>query len=204
MPPPFASPSPAVVDPAPSPALTRVEALSAQYRASLTLSKSWDEVDQRWVPSSSASPSSARRRRTAPASSLPPCKTASEVSALAASAVSSLRSRNASAAADADDLDDARVRLQPAVDGWSTEHGKLKGLAGLLSTLHVVLPKDGFGGWKRVGLGDLLTDAKVKKAYYKASRMLHPDKTGGMGPDERFIAAAVFDCLCRAKREAGI
>ena len=52
-----------------------------------------------------------------------------------------------------------------------------------------------------------LTFARRKpsvQAYFKATLILHPDKTSDLDPDSRFIANAVFDVLCRAKEEAGV
>jgi len=50
-------------------------------------------------------------------------------------------------------------------------------------------------------LGDLLEDGKVKRAFHKASRVVHPDKTHHLPADQRFLAKRIFDALSQAKTE---
>ena len=56
-------------------------------------------------------------------------------------------------------------------------------------------------GWKQVSLADVLDDSKVKRVYHKASRVVHPDKTGHLDAEKRFVAKRVFDALTQAKVE---
>ena len=56
----------------------------------------------------------------------------------------------------------------------------------------------------QVSLGDLLDDSKLKRYYFKASLVVHPDKVGELGVEEKFIAARVFDALTIAKENAGV
>ena len=56
----------------------------------------------------------------------------------------------------------------------------------------------------QVSLGDLLDDSKLKRYYFKASLVVHPDKVGELGVEEKFIAARVFDALTIAKEKAGV
>lgn len=49
-----------------------------------------------------------------------------------------------------------------------------------------------------------MDDSKLKRYYFKASLVVHPDKVGDLGAEEKFIAARVFDALTLAKENAGI
>lgn len=100
--------------------------------------------------------------------------------------------------ADAEE-DGARQRLEPRLKAWSEEHGQKKQLRALLANLHTIL-WDG-SGWKPISLADVLDDSKVKKVYHQASRVVHPDKTGHLDAEKRFVAKRVFDALTQAKVE---
>jgi hypothetical protein len=65
--------------------------------------------------------------------------------------------------------------------------------------LHTILWED--SGWKPISLADVLDDSKVKKVYHQASRVVHPDKTGHLDAEKRFVAKRVFDALTQAKVE---
>ena len=39
---------------------------------------------------------------------------------------------------------------------------------------------------------------KVKRAYYKASRFVHPDKLVNLSTEQKFIGKRVFDALSQA------
>lgn len=95
--------------------------------------------------------------------------------------------------------DAVRQKLEPKIKAWSEEHGKKKQLRALLANLHTILWSG--ANWKPLGLGDLLDDKKVKLAFHKASRVVHPDKTISLGPEERFLAKRIFDALSQAKSE---
>ena len=92
-----------------------------------------------------------------------------------------------------------RQRLEPKLKAWSEEHGKKKQLRALLANLHTILWED--SGWKPVSLADVLDESKVKRVYHKASRVVHPDKTGHLDAEKRFVAKRVFDALTQAKVE---
>jgi len=55
--------------------------------------------------------------------------------------------------------------------------------------------------WKPLGLGDLVEDAAVKKAYKRASLVVHPDRTSNLTPEQRFTAKRIFDALTQAMGE---
>lgn len=50
----------------------------------------------------------------------------------------------------------------------------------------------------------MLDDSKLKRYYFKASLVVHPDKVRELGVEEKFIAARVFDALTMAKEKAGV
>ena len=114
-----------------------------------------------------------------------------------AKAIQELKEREAKKKFDDETEDDVRKRLEPKIKAWSEEHGQKKQLRALLGTLHVILWPG--ANWKAVGLGDLLDDAKCKKVYHKATRVVHPDKTISLEPEHRFLAKRVFDALSQAK-----
>jgi hypothetical protein len=95
--------------------------------------------------------------------------------------------------------DEVRRRLEPTIKQWSEEHGKKKQLRALLASLHTILWPG--AQWKQVTIGDLLDDKKVKLAFHKASRVVHPDKTHHLEAEQRFLAKRIFDALSQAKNE---
>ncbi len=112
-------------------------------------------------------------------------------------AIDELRTREIEKAkADAEE-DVVRQRLEPKLKAWAEEHGQKKQLRALLANLHTILWEG--SGWKPISLADVLDDGKVKKVYFKASRVVHPDKTGHLDAEKRFVAKRVFDSLTQAK-----
>ena len=95
--------------------------------------------------------------------------------------------------------DEVRRKLEPKIKAWSEEHGKKKQLRALLSSLHTVLWEG--AKWKPVSLGDILDASKCKKFYHKATLVVHPDKTGKLDAEKRFLAKRIFDALTQAKTE---
>lgn len=198
---------------------TRAEKLKREYaQKASTANRVWDEVDQRWVEGP------VKNGETKPTASSVADATKSlkgisldasnaigksenvanainaRVSAMQDSqqkAIDELRQREAAkASADAEE-DSVRMRLEPKLKAWSEEHGKKKQLRALLANLHTILWEG--SGWKPITLADVLEDSKVKKVYFKASRVVHPDKTGGLDAEKRFVAKRVFDALTQAK-----
>ena len=108
-----------------------------------------------------------------------------------------LRNREAAKAQSDAEEDVVRQRLEPKLKAWSEEHGQKKQLRALLANLHTILWEG--SGWKQVSLADVLDDGKVKRAYHKASRVVHPDKTLGLDAEKKFVAKRVFDALTQAK-----
>jgi hypothetical protein len=213
----------------PQPKLTRAEQLKKEYeQKKQTENRVWDEVDQRWVtvnPSSttatntnniSAPPGSDDIAATATAVkgiSLDPANAIGKSAHVAAAvnqrvnemkhsqqkAVQEIRQREFEKKQSESEEDVVRQKLEPKIKAWSEEHGKKKQLRALLSSLHLVLWPG--AGWKPVNLGDILEDKKCRLCFHKASRVVHPDKTMSLGPEERFLAKRIFDALSQAKSE---
>ncbi|KAL7481534.1 hypothetical protein ACHAW6_007468 [Cyclotella cf. meneghiniana] len=205
---------------------TRAQKLKREYAQKASASnRVWDEVDQRWVEGPVkngetsqpiASPSAAALNDASSSLkgiSLDPSNAVGKSAAVASAiharvaamqtsqqkAISELREREANkSAADAEE-EEVRVRLEPKLREWSEEHGKKKQLRALLANLHTILWED--SGWKPISLAEVLEESKVKKVYHRASRVVHPDKTGGLDAEKRFVAKRVFDALTQAKVE---
>jgi len=206
--------------PAPAPANeTRAEKLKREYAKKHSNSKKvWDEVDQRWVEvdyksfnSSFGAGNGAKKKEIG--ISLDSANAAGKSQSVQAAvnkrvndmrqsqvkALQEVREREENKKRQEDEEDAARKQLEPKIKAWSEEHGKKKQLRALLGTLHIILWPG--ANWKPMGLGDLLEDGKVKRAFHKASRVVHPDKTHHLPADQRFLAKRIFDALSQAKTE---
>ena len=227
---PAPTPQPVHVRPTPAapPTETRAERLKRQYQEKQkTENRVWDDVDQRWVavdpkkgaaankstasapPGGNASVSKTKLKAVSLDKVNLAGKSANVASAVQnrvnemkssqEKAVNEMREREAAKLKSEDEEDKVRQRLEPKIRAWSEEHGKKKQLRALLASMDKVLWPG--AKWKPVNLGDLLEDKKVKLAFHKASRVVHPDKTMSLGPEERFIAKRIFDALSQAKTE---
>lgn len=209
------------------PGETRAEKLKREYaKKNATSNRVWDEVDQRWVE---AGAQNGEKKATAATSinsstggvasataavkgislsrSNAVGKSANVQNAVEArvnemenskqKAIHELRTREAEKAKAESDEDVVRQRLEPKIKAWAEEHGQKKQLRALLANLHTILWEG--SGWKQVSLADVLDDSKVKRVYFKASRVVHPDKTGHLDAEKRFVAKRVFDALTQAK-----
>ena len=208
--------SPAAFE-ASNPNETRAEKLKKEYeKKKNSADLEWDPVEQRMVQKGSMKNGSPAVTQSAPkakivGTKLDAASTMGKSASVAQAmhkrirdmeesqdkALREIREREAKAAKDKADEDEVRKRLEPRIKAWAEEHGKKKQLRALLGTLHTILWKD--SGWKPVSIGDILDDSKVKKVYFKASRIVHPDKTGGMSAENRFLAKRIFDSLTQAK-----
>ncbi len=206
---------------------TRAEKLKREYsNKSKTANRVWDDVDQRWVEvdarsgvtrgTTSAPPASvhaAAPQRKAVGIKLDASNAAGKSAAVQAAVhqrVNDMRESQAKALqevrerehrkkmADAEE-DSVRRRLEPKIKAWSEEHGKKKQLRALLGSLHTVLWPE--ADWKPVNIGDILDDAKCKRCFHKASRVVHPDKAQHLDAEKRFLAKRIFDALSQAKSE---
>lgn len=207
---------------------TRAQQLKREYEEKKKKeNRVWDDVDQRWVTvdpsvgassqrSSTSAPPGADvevNRSTLKGVSLENVSVAGKSREVAQAiqervsdmknaqqkALDEIREREEAKKKAENEEDVVRQKLEPRIKEWSEEHGKKKQLRALLANLHTILWPD--ANWKPMGLGDLLDDKKVKLAFHKASRVVHPDKTMSLGPEERFLAKRIFDALSQAKSE---
>jgi len=206
---------------------TRAEKLKREYAQKKQHSnRVWDDIDQRWVEVDPKAVSTTRATKSAPPGadavdpnkkkaigiSLDPSNAAgksatvqhavnkrvNEMKQSQAKAVEEIRLREAKKKSDEAEEDTVRRRLEPKIKAWSEEHGQKKQLRALLATLHTILWPG--ANWKQVSIGDLLDDSKLKRCFHKASRVVHPDKTHHLNPEQRFLAKRIFDALSQAKR----
>mmetsp|Transcript_12301 Transcript_12301/g.34553 ORF Transcript_12301/g.34553 Transcript_12301/m.34553 type:complete len:767 (-) Transcript_12301:350-2650(-) len=89
-----------------------------------------------------------------------------------------------------------KSQIQDSLKAWKkNSHGNV---VALLSSLHTVLWEG--SGWQPIGMGDLLSDAGVKKGWRKANLLVHPDKVKQKGGDMATLVRAdmIFDTLKEA------
>ena len=205
---------------------TRAEKLKREYaKKQQTSNRVWDDVDQRWVEvdpkagafsqgSASAPPGgNAPPKKKEVGITLDPSnavgksahvqaavnKRVNDMKQSTAKAVEEVRAREEKKKAEEAEEDEVRKRLTPSIKAWSEEHGKKKQLRALLASLHTILWPG--AKWKQISIGDVLDDKKVKLAFHKASRVVHPDKTHHLDAEKRFLAKRIFDALSQAKTE---
>jgi hypothetical protein len=201
---------------------TRAEKLKREYAMkNSSAQRVWDAIDERWVDVedekkasasfSSISDSSPKKKEVGisldPANAVGKSATVqaavhnrvNEMKESQAKALQEVRAREEKKKNEEAEEDEVRRRLEPMIKTWSEEHGKKKQLRALLASLHTILWQG--AQWKQITIGDLLDDKKVKLAFHKASRVVHPDKTHHLDAEKRFLAKRIFDALSQAKNE---
>lgn len=203
---------------------TRAEKLKREYaHKQQKANRVWDDVDQRWVEvdpkagaaraTASAPPGANIAKKKEVGIKLDPASAAGKSHQVQAAvnkrvndmrqsqqkAIQEIKEREDKKKKEEADEDEVRKRLEPKIKAWSEEHGKKKQLRALLGTLHTILWPG--ANWKPIGLGDLLDDSKCKRAFHKASRVVHPDKTHHLDAEKRFLAKRIFDALSQAKTQ---
>lgn len=196
---------------------TRAQMLKRQQEERMKKqNRVWDDVDQRWVEVETKKPAApggapARPKKKEVAVKLDMSNAAgksakvqqamqarvNEMNATAQKAVQEVKEREALKKQREAEEDAIRVQLEPKIKAWSEEYGKKKQLQALLASLHTILWPG--AKWKAISMGDILQPAKVKKFYFKATLVVHPDKTGNLPADQRFLAKRIFDALTQAK-----
>ncbi len=197
---------------------TRAQMLKRQQEERMkNKNRVWDDVDQRWVEVETKKPAAhpggmpAKPKKKEVAVKLDMSNAAgksakvqqamqvrvNEMNATAQKAVQEVKDREALKKKREAEEDAIRVQLEPKIKVWSEEYGKKKQLQALLASLHTILWPG--AKWKPISMGDILQPAKVKKFYFKATLVVHPDKTGNLPPDQRFLAKRIFDALTQAK-----
>jgi len=209
-----------------APTETRVEKLSREYKQKQHgQGLVWDEIDQRYVTPDSKGGESVKplsttsTRPTAPGVkpkkavgiSLDPSnavgKSAHVAEAMQArvddmeknkqKALDEIRKRKLKEKDGVAEEDQFRQKLDPMIKAWSEDFGKKKQLSALLASLQTVLWPG--AKWTPVNLGDLLDKKKCIRAFHKATRLVHPDKTTNLDAEKRFLAKRIFDALKQAK-----
>lgn len=101
----------------------------------------------------------------------------------------------AAAELEAEHKHEAESQIGGDLDSWAKDSGgKYKQIRVLLGTLHKVLWQG--SKWKEVGMSDLITDRGVKKAYFKAIRVVHPDRLpNNATPEMKVIAERCFESI---------
>ena len=208
---------------------TRAQRLKREQEARMKKSnRVWDDIDQRWVevdPKAGAAAgggvAAARGGSISGAPAKPKKKEVgvkldmsnaggksakvqkamqdrvNDMEATRQKAVAEVKQREADKKRKEDEEDVIRLQLEPKIKVWSEEHGKKKQLQALLGSLHTIL----WPGtkWKQINIGDILQPAKCKKFYFKATLVVHPDKTRDLPAEQRFLAKRIFDALSQAK-----
>jgi len=209
-----------------APTETRVEKLSREYKQKQHGQELvWDKIDQRYVTPDSKGGESVKplnttsTRPTAPGVkptkmvgiSLDPSnavgKSAHVAEAMQArvddmeknkqNALDEIRKRKLKEKNSVVEEDQFRQKLDPMIKAWSEDFGKKKQLSALLASLHTVLWPG--AEWTPVNLGDLFDKKKCTRAFHKATRLVHPDKTTNLDAEKRFLAKRIFDALKQAK-----
>jgi hypothetical protein len=207
---------------------TRAQRLKREQEERMKKSnRVWDDIDQRWVevdPNAAPSKSSGSLGSFGATSNAPPVPKKKEVgikldmsNAAGKSAdvqraihervskmeesrhkaVAEVKQREAEKKRREEEEDLIRQQLEPKIKAWSEEHGKKKQLQALLASLHTILWPG--AKWKQISIGDVLDASKCKKFYFKATLVVHPDKTHDLPGDQRFLAKRIFDALTQAK-----
>jgi len=106
--------------------------------------------------------------------------------------VEELRKRDTDARKLQEDFDRLARVLNGKIQQWSGPEGNPKNIRALLGSLHTILWEN--AKWQPVSV--LVRPQDVKKAYYKAMLVVHPDKIKGDAPPEvKFIAQRCFHSL---------
>ena len=89
-----------------------------------------------------------------------------------------------------------KASIQDSLVAWKKNANG--NVVALLASLQNVLWEG--SGWQPIGMGDLLSDAGVKKAWRKANLLVHPDKVKQKGGDMGTLVRAdmIFDTLKEA------
>lgn len=94
-----------------------------------------------------------------------------------------------------DGEDEFQARHGARIRSWATQNGKPRSLIALISKLDAVLYPG--ARWSGYSVGDLLNPKKVRIAYFKAQKLMHPQNHAALGLDDesRFIATHVSSAL---------
>ena len=96
---------------------------------------------------------------------------------------------------DIEKRDHIHEKLKGKLLAWSGDPkaGTLKNIRALLSTLDQILWEG--AKWKPLSMADMVQVPKVKKCYYKAVRLVHPDRSQTGTIEQQYISGWVMDSL---------
>ncbi|PWA45405.1 dnaJ domain-containing protein [Artemisia annua] len=109
-------------------------------------------------------------------------------------ALNEMNERDYQAQREQDEKHRVAATLEGDIKRWAV--GKEGNLRALISSLQHVLWAG--SGWQAISLTDLITSTAVKKAYFKATLFVHPDKVQQKGAEQKYIAEKVFELLKEA------
>ncbi len=91
--------------------------------------------------------------------------------------------------------DEVKARLTAKLTAWAGDpsKGTLKNIRALLSNMHTILWEG--NNWKPVGIADMVQASKVKRIYYKALRIAHPDRSANASVEQQYTAGFILDML---------
>ena len=97
--------------------------------------------------------------------------------------------------------DEIRKQVDSLIKSWSEDQqsGTKRPLRELLVTFYTVLWPG--AKWKQISsIEDIIDNSKAKKQYFKATLVVHPDKTSHFDDiGRKYLAMRIFDVLCLAK-----
>ena len=112
--------------------------------------------------------------------------------------VAEVESRDSAAAAEQESREALKRDYGAALTEWAQEHGRMKNIRVLLSTLHTVLWEG--AKWEPVGMAKLVIPSKIKFFFMKAITIVHPDKQNTMAAPQKYVATQIFHSLEQAYR----
>lgn len=112
--------------------------------------------------------------------------------------VAAVAEKERTTAAELEAIDEARTRLQDKIRAWSHEpSGAPRNIRALIVNMDTVLWEG--HNWTAPTMGQLVVDSKLRVAYLKACRVVHPDKLStDVSAEHKYIAKAVFHALNEA------
>jgi hypothetical protein len=114
-------------------------------------------------------------------------------------AVAAVSAADEAASAQASAISEARKRHMADIKAWGYDGaGEVRNVRALLSNLDKILWREAKASWQGVGMSALVNPKKVRIPYFKACRIVHPDKNEGKTVDQQYVASEVFQALNKA------
>ena len=109
-----------------------------------------------------------------------------------------VEARDAAAALEQESRDSLKTQYGGPLTEWAQEHGRMKNIRVLISTLQNVLWEG--AKWEPVPLAKLVIPSKVKFYFMRAITLVHPDKQNTMETAQKYVATQIFHSLEQAYR----